>query len=206
VFSKFLNLNDEKRNRILNAAIKEFAQKGYENASTNEIVKDADISKGLLFHYFKNKKHLFLFMFNYCIELLTEEIYKKIDLTEPDFFERINQTAMAKLELMQKYPEIFKFIETAYLEEAKDIKPELEKKKEDVLEINIHKIYHGIDMTKFRDDIDIQRALKTITWTLDGFGDEVMKKSRLFSTEIDYEKAFTEAEEYIRLLKTCFYK
>lgn len=56
LFSKFLNLNPEKQDRILNAALKEFAQKGYQNASTNEIVKEAGISKGLLFHYFNNKR------------------------------------------------------------------------------------------------------------------------------------------------------
>ena len=60
MFSKFLNL-DEKQDRILNAAIKEFAQKGYDSASTNEIVKEAGISKGLLFHYFKIKSSYFSF-------------------------------------------------------------------------------------------------------------------------------------------------
>lgn len=59
--SKFLNLDSEKQNRILNAAINEFAEKGYENASTNEIVKDAGISKGLLFHYFKIRSNYFYF-------------------------------------------------------------------------------------------------------------------------------------------------
>ena len=43
IFSKFLKLKPEKQERILNAAIKEFSQKGYENASTNEIVKEANI-------------------------------------------------------------------------------------------------------------------------------------------------------------------
>ena len=50
MFSKFLNLELEKQDRIINAAIKEFAQKGYDKASTNEIVKEAGISKGLLYN------------------------------------------------------------------------------------------------------------------------------------------------------------
>jgi len=44
---KFLALEPEKQSRIINAAIKEFVHKGYNKASTNEMVKDADISKGL---------------------------------------------------------------------------------------------------------------------------------------------------------------
>jgi len=49
MFSKFLNIQQEKQEHILDAAMKEFAQKGFENASTNEIVKEAGISKGLFY-------------------------------------------------------------------------------------------------------------------------------------------------------------
>lgn len=102
--SKFLNLDSEKQNRILNAAINEFAEKGYENASTNDIVKEAGISKGLLFHYFKNKKQLFLFLYDYCIDVSLTEFYKKIDLNERDFFVRLRQIHLIKAELLNKYP------------------------------------------------------------------------------------------------------
>lgn len=49
IYPKFINLEAEKRERIINAALKEFAQKGYDKASTNEIIKEAGISKGSLF-------------------------------------------------------------------------------------------------------------------------------------------------------------
>src|SRR3954454_11365642 len=98
MYSKFLNLDKEKQDRIINAAIKEFAQKGYDSASTNEIVKEAGISKGLLFHYFKNKKQLFFFLFDYCYNVVADEFYKKVDLTERDFFKRIRQSVQIKME------------------------------------------------------------------------------------------------------------
>ena len=79
MFSKFLNMDKEKQDRIINAAIKEFAQKGYDNASTNEIVKEAGISKGLLFHYFQNKKQLYLFLYEHMIDILMEKIMEKIN-------------------------------------------------------------------------------------------------------------------------------
>ena len=55
--------------------MKEFAVRLLD--ATNEIVKEADISKGLLFHYFKNKKGLFLYLYDYCIELYINEFYRK---------------------------------------------------------------------------------------------------------------------------------
>ncbi len=54
----FENLDDQKKERILNAAIAEFAYKKYEDASTNNIVMSAQIGKGMLFRYFGNKKNL----------------------------------------------------------------------------------------------------------------------------------------------------
>ncbi|GAB2497270.1 hypothetical protein GCM10008929_17930 [Alkalibacterium psychrotolerans] len=55
----FLSLDKEKQDRILDAAFQEFAEKGYEQASTNQIAKAAGIGKGTLFYYFKNKQNLF---------------------------------------------------------------------------------------------------------------------------------------------------
>lgn len=207
MFSKFLNIDTEKQTRILNAAMKEFAEKGYENASTNEIVKEAEISKGLLFHYFKNKKQLFLFLYDYCIDVNMNEFYKKIDLNETDFFTRLRQIQLIKMELLNKYPEIFRFIEIAYLEDSSDIKQELENKNKGLLNSNLDVIFKGIDTSKFKDGIDIEKVINIVIWTLQGFADEIMKKEKLSpSNQVNYEKAFSEVDEYINMLKNCFYK
>ena len=207
MFSKFFNLEKEKQDRIINAAIKEFAEKGYDRASTNEIVKAAGISKGLLFHYFQNKKQLYLFLFDYCYEVIADEFYKKINLTEKDFFKRIRESVLIKMELLNKYPEIFKFIEEAYFEDSLDIKPELEKKIKNLNDINIGKIYEGIDLSKFREDIDIQKILKIITFTFEKISEEELLKAKLSPThQIDYKKVQLIAEEYLEVLMRAFYK
>lgn len=207
MFSKFLNLDEEKQNRIINAALKEFAQKGYDNASTNEIVKEAGISKGLLFHYFQNKKHLYFFLFDYCYDLIVDEFYKKADLTEPDFIIRMRQAIAIKMELLSKYPEIFKFIQEAFLEESKELKEELKKKKQELTKINIEKAYEGIDLSRFREDVDVQKILKIINWTFEKMSDEALYKAKLSPThDIDYQKISLEAEEYFEVFIKCFYK
>lgn len=207
MFSKFLNLDKEKQDRIINAAIKEFAQKGYSSASTNEIVKEAGISKGLLFHYFQNKKQLYLFLFDYCYELLADEFYKKINFSEVDFFKRIRHAVLIKMDLLSKYPDIFKFIEEAYFEESTVIKIELGNRIKELTDINFGKVYEGIDMTKFREDVDIQKILKIITWTFEKLSEEELNKVKLSSThEIDFQQLQIKAEEYFEVLTTCFYK
>ncbi|MED4227015.1 TetR/AcrR family transcriptional regulator [Neobacillus cucumis] len=207
MFEKFFNLDSEKQDRVINAAIKEFAQKGYDKASTNEIVKEADISKGLLFHYFKNKKQLFLFLFDHCIQIITDDFYKKIDLTETDFFKRIREAVLIKMDLLAKYPDIFKFIEEAYMDDADDIKTDIGKKVKELTEINFGKIYEGIDFTKFREDIDIQKILKIITWTFEKLSEEELNKAKMLPNhEIDYPAIQQEAEQYFNVLTKVFYK
>jgi len=57
---RFQNVIPEKQRRILDVARKEFIAHGFENASLNVIVKQADISKGSLYYYFEDKLDLFL--------------------------------------------------------------------------------------------------------------------------------------------------
>ena len=72
---KFFDLQREKQDRIINAALKIFAQNGYKHASTDVIVKEAGISKGLLFHYFSSKSGLYSFLFDYSVKyMLFEQI------------------------------------------------------------------------------------------------------------------------------------
>ena len=207
IFAKFLNLEPEKQERILNAALKEFAHKGYKNASTNEIVKEASIGKGMLFHYFNNKKDLFIFLYDYCIDINMNEFYKRINLDEKDFFVRLRQIQLIKIELLNKYPDIFKFLQVAYIEKSSDVKDDLENSNEKYLKTASNKVFEGIDMSKFKDGIDIKRVINIITWTLQGFADELLNKAKLTSSnQIDYEKAFTETEAYLEMFKDCFYK
>lgn len=56
------------KERILNVAIEEFAQNGYRGASTNVICKKADISKGLLYHYYNSKEKMYITVVRHVID------------------------------------------------------------------------------------------------------------------------------------------
>ena len=64
----FLNLPDAKRNRIIEVALKEFAQNDFRNASVTRMVRILGIAKGSVYQYFKNKQDLYL----YLLELAEE--------------------------------------------------------------------------------------------------------------------------------------
>lgn len=62
----FDKASPQKQQLIIDAALCEFAECGYLNASTNRIVASANISKGSLFKYFNNKQSLYIYLLNYC--------------------------------------------------------------------------------------------------------------------------------------------
>ncbi|KJS17768.1 MAG: TetR family transcriptional regulator [Peptococcaceae bacterium BRH_c4b] len=207
MFSKFLSLEPEKQERILNAALKEFAQKGYKNASTNEIVKEANISKGLLFHYFNNKKELFLFLYDYSLDIFMNEFFGKIDMNVKDILKRWPQIALVKIEVIRKYPEIFNFIVAANTENASEIKNDLELRNKEIITSSYAKVLEDIDISKFREGIDIKRAINIIIWTAEGLANQEKAKAKLSSLgQINYEKVLAEFDIYIELLRNCFYK
>jgi TetR/AcrR family transcriptional regulator len=57
----FFNLDEAKRNRIFEAAVDEFSQRRFSEASINQVVKNAGISRGSFYQYFQNKEDLYLY-------------------------------------------------------------------------------------------------------------------------------------------------
>lgn len=51
---------DERKKQLLRVALDEFIEKGYYGTSTREIARKADVSSGLLFHYFSSKESIYL--------------------------------------------------------------------------------------------------------------------------------------------------
>ena len=51
-------IKDKRRVHIVKAAIKVFAENGYDDVAIDDITKAADCSHGLFYHYFKNKEEI----------------------------------------------------------------------------------------------------------------------------------------------------
>jgi AcrR family transcriptional regulator len=77
---KFYALPQEKQTAILNAGFHVFSQNSYKKSPVSEIAEAAGISKALLFHYFHNKKELYLFLWEYI-----QRGEMDIDAMEKDF-------------------------------------------------------------------------------------------------------------------------
>ena len=64
----------QRRARILDAATRVFASKGYHGTLVDEIASEADTSKGGVYFHFPNKQAIFLALLDYLAETLRERI------------------------------------------------------------------------------------------------------------------------------------
>lgn len=106
---KLISLDPQRRDTILNAALKEFSSQGFDNASTNVIAKEAGISKAPMFHYVSSKQELFLVVYDYFSELIRSNFLELMNYDEKDIFVRLRQSYILQIELSKKYPWILEF-------------------------------------------------------------------------------------------------
>lgn len=204
---KMKSLDPKRKDAILNAALKEFAAKGFDDASTNVIAKEAGISKGLMFHYVNSKKDLFLFLYDYCTKMIDEEYLNLMKFDEQDIFEKLRQSYLLQLELIQKYPWIFEFINLSSVTKSDEVNRELEKKTNEKLSLCQETMLDVVDESKFKDGLDIEKSKQLILWSNIGFTNQVLEDIRNMKTsELDYDHIIAELDGYLDELKKVFYK
>ena len=162
---KFFDLKKEKQDRIINAALKLFSIFGYKRASTDDMVAEAGISKGLLFHYFGSKLNLYAFVYEYSARYVSMEYERSIGLMENDFFEIQRQLEYAKWQIMKNYPYMLTFLNNAFLEEDKEAVDQVEQIM-DMTSDTLQQIYSRADLTKFKEGVDPSKVLKMVIFTM----------------------------------------
>lgn len=68
--STFLNLAPEKQEKLLSAAVREFTERPYNEASINRIIREAGIPRGSFYMYFRDKEELFHYLVQESIQEL----------------------------------------------------------------------------------------------------------------------------------------
>ncbi|MDE5696052.1 MAG: TetR/AcrR family transcriptional regulator [Lachnospiraceae bacterium] len=187
----------EKHLLILNAAAALFAKYGYKKTTIDEIVAEAGISKGLFYHYYQNKKQLYLYIYDLYTTALSECVKKEIDTGNTDFFDRLKQVSRLRVAFINQYPDLWNFLYTAYYEQHPDVASEIKGKNKQLIQESYSGTASNIDWSKLRDDISPDTALTAVTWLAEGFVREVNHQKLVFD-----EKIYSEFDKYIELLRT----
>ena len=96
---------NNKREKILNAAIKVFALKGFYNAKVAEIAREAGVADGTIYLYFKNKDDVLISLFEECMAWFMDECKKKLE-GSVDVFDQLKMVITYHLHLFEENPEL----------------------------------------------------------------------------------------------------
>lgn len=198
---KFINLDSHKKDNIINSALVSFGNSGYKKTSINDIAVASDISKALVFHYFGNKKNLYLFLLDFCSSTIATAIKNKFDASETDFFKKIKLIQDIKLSTIKKYPSLLNFLKCAYFESDEAVAKDIKTIHQKYVSMGLDTFFIDTDFSKFKEDIDPKMIIKIITWCTEGYVNELSK-----TKELDVQSASHTFDLYLTLLKNSFYK
>lgn len=165
--SKFFDLKKEKQDRIINAALKVFALQGYRHGSTDDIVKAAGISKGLLFHYFTSKLGVYRFVYDYSARYMNLELRSTVSPREKELFAVMKQIECARMHAMKGYPYMQQFLNRSLSEDSYEALLSVEEKK-NALEETYAAIGRQIDFGLLPSGVDGEKLQKMLDFTIKG--------------------------------------
>ncbi len=192
---KFFDLKKEKQDRMINAALKVFAQQGYRHASTDEIVREAGISKGLLFHYFTSKLGVYTFVYDYSVRYMILELGARVPSGEKDLFAVCRAMEAARMQAMKGYPYMQQFLNRCMWEDVSEALLATETKRED-LEAAYDRIHTQIDYTLLPSGVDGRKLEQMLHYTIQG-----LMQQHFLEASFQPEMLYAETVEYIDMLE-----
>ncbi len=111
----FEKLSEAERNKIINMCMREFATQGYENASTNRIVKELGIPKGSLFYWFGNKDGLYMYVVDLAMKRYVAVFADAAQDRPNELLARFRILIEASLAFLEQHPDQYR-LTTAFLE------------------------------------------------------------------------------------------
>ena len=119
---KFWDLQKSRQDSMINGSLKVFTRDGFRHASTDEIVAEASVSKGLLFHYFFSKVGLYEFLTEYCARFAAVELGSEFRKTDAcPFFELQRRLTKCEARIMRLYPCLLLFLERVRRDDDTDL-------------------------------------------------------------------------------------
>lgn len=198
----YRQLPAEKRRRILDAALEEFAKKDYKSASTDDIAARAGISKGLLFYYFKNKQSLYLAL----VEEAKGRIENHLRLQEmrqiTDFFDILEFGIQGKLDYLKSMPYMLEFSLRMYYASGSDFGVRLQRYTAGLIDVMCGQYFARVDLCKFKPGRTPRQALDLLLYLTDGY----CHMQRMAGKKLDLDMMMAEYSQWRDMVKQYVYK
>ena len=176
---KFFSLPGEKQQAILNAGYRVFSRNSYKNSPMSEIAEAAGISKALLFHYFHNKKELYLYLWDKSAQISIEFMTRYGCYDRTDLFDAMELGTIAKLEIMRLYPDMSIFTVKAFYEKDPEISAAIQESYHRYFNLKADKTRLNLDPGQFIPGLDISMMYREMYWAAEGYLWEMLQQGDL---------------------------
>lgn len=196
-------MDNSKKQHILHACLAEFAEYGYERANTNRICEAAEVSKGLIFHYFGSKKKLFILAVEKCLNDILA-YFNDFSVDDRDFLSATLKYSGHKMKFFMENPLHYKVLMQAFYNAPNELKPEIDKKRREVYDIGKNIILELLTRLPLKDGVNREQALSLIMAVsniIEGKYISTVSNQDGFSTE-QYKAV---EKEYMELMKLVLY-
>lgn len=191
---KFYSLPEEKQQRILNAGFYVFSQNSYKKSPMSEIADRAGISKSLLFFYFRNKKELYLFLWDTACRLTIDTLTAYRCYEPADLFEMMERGMHAKFHLMEIYPYVSAFCIKAFYERDPQVCGEIQESFRRAFSQKAAGALARLDPKDFVPGLDLGLMYREMYWAAEGYLWEMMQRGPLDRKQM--EQDFTRLLEF----------
>lgn len=201
----FNRLDDDKKERVIRAAIEEFQTHGFEKAKIEVIAQNAGVAKGSIYQYFDDKKEMFLYSVTWAMEYFMKVIDRQTPLKDMDVYDYFLSGSRERFELLKREPLLvafsMDFASGKYGSLAKEINSEL-KRIGDEYELRL--IANGKKKGTIREDLDDKILLLFFQGVTEKFTAEIIEKvknSKFEPTEEQYREMESLMKNMVSLLK-----
>ena len=184
-------LPNQKYQKIIEAAIKVFAKKGFYNAKVSDVAKQAEVADGTIYLYFKNKDDLLISIFENSMDDFFNQASEEL-LTIPSPKDKLKKFMELHLKLVQKNPKLAVVLQLELRSSHKFMQEYKAEKFFEYLRLIEDIIIEGQEQNVFQNDINPQIAKRVIFGAIDELALEwVLMNSKRYSLEEAAEQLFT---------------
>jgi AcrR family transcriptional regulator len=183
--------------KILDAALNQFAEKGYDLASTNVICGNAGVSKGTVFKYFATKRSLFSAVFARELDLYISrfETVKMMEYKDP--WEKMAATIIWKAEHARTYPLSTKLLAEGFSGEIKKLSPQVLEKIQNLEALSLDRLFGDFSKERLRNDLTENDVKKILKIFVSGFQTVYVSGHRDF---INSKEAVEECMRFMKII------
>lgn len=184
--------SDIYRHRIITAAIKEFSDKGYRGASLNTVCSENEISKGNIYHYFKDKDELYIHCISECFSELTVYMKEAPIMVSMSAERRLQAYFDMRLRFFTEKPMYLGIFLDVIVNPPKHLKRQLTEVRMEFDQMNITILTSLLEGIPLRNGNSISNIIEDLRMYMDFFN---LRFQSVLADTVAPEQAFREHEE-----------